>query len=420
MIILAKVVPYGGNAARYAMEKENATVVKVNHMPDYLDATEIWYRMKHHCQLHQQDRTVGRKLERFMTTFVISPSMKEAAKFTMDDWANLADEGLEALDSVGLLPKGFKEKVKTNFRNSMSVAALHRDSKSGTLHLHLDCCRVDNDGKTNDVHDVHLRAIKAAEIINARHGWEQPQEVRDMRKDEIAEFCEYTLQKMDSFDIDRYFDMLRMKGYEVKQKYDTTNGKLVGYTIGKNASVFKASAIGRKFMVSQLEATWKKMHPKPTQVKMRPASPSATPARPARPVAPKPTVTQPKVLRGAQAQAEQPKPEQQKTCYTINTGSETKKVWIPNSAKDIFINEAQIPEGNDVATIENISHVAMLLFAGYVDAATSMSESCGSGGGSVSSGWGKKDDEDDREYARRCLQMAHAICKPRPQRRFHR
>ena len=53
MIILAKAVSYGGNATRYAMEKEDATVVKVNHMPDYLDATEIWYRMKHHCQLHQ-------------------------------------------------------------------------------------------------------------------------------------------------------------------------------------------------------------------------------------------------------------------------------------------------------------------------------------------------------------------------------
>lgn len=408
MIILARPVAYGGNAARYAMEKEDATVVKVNHMPDYLDATEIWYRMKHHCQLHQQDRTVGRKLERFMTTFVISPSKEESENFTMDDWANLADEGLDALDSVGLLPKGFKEKVKTNFRNSMSVAALHRDSKSGTLHLHLDCCRVDNDGKTNDVHDVHIRAMRAAEIINARHGWEQPQEVREMRQQDIAEFCEYTLQKMDSFDIDRYFDMLRMRGYEVNPRYDTTNGKLVGYTIGKNASVFKASAIGRKFMVSQLEATWKKMHPKPTQVKMRPASPSVSPARP---VAQTTKPTQPKV---------QPKSEPQKACYTINTGSETKKVWIPNTFKDIFLNEALIPEGNDTATIENISHVAMLLFAGYVDAATSMSVSCGGGGGSVSSGWGKKDDEDDREYARRCLQMAHAICKPRAPRRFHR
>ena len=321
MIILARPVSYGGNAARYAMEKEDATVVKENHMPDYLDATEIWYRMKYHCQLYQQDRTVGRKLERFMTTFVISPSKEESENFTMDDWANLADEGLEALDSVGLLPKGFKEKVKTNFRNSMSVAALHRDSKSGTQHLHLDCCREDNDGKTNDVHDVHIRTIKAAEIINARHGWEQPQEVRDMRKDEIAEFCEYTLQKMDSFDIDRYFNLLRMKGYEVKPKYDNTNGKLVGYTIGKNASVFKASAIGRRFMVSQLEATWKKMHPKPTQSNSKPLPVATT------------------------------------TAFSFNVGGKMKRIWIPNMVKDIFLNEAQVPDSDMNASREDISHV---------------------------------------------------------------
>ena len=49
--MLAKVGAYGGNAVRYAMEKEKAKVVKVNHLPEGLDATSIWYRMKHHCQL---------------------------------------------------------------------------------------------------------------------------------------------------------------------------------------------------------------------------------------------------------------------------------------------------------------------------------------------------------------------------------
>ena len=39
MIILARPVAYGGNAARYAMEKEDATVVKVNHMPAYIDGS---------------------------------------------------------------------------------------------------------------------------------------------------------------------------------------------------------------------------------------------------------------------------------------------------------------------------------------------------------------------------------------------
>lgn len=412
MIMLAKTVPYGGNAVRYALEKDKAKTVKVNHMPEDLDPTAIWYMMKHHCQLHQQDRTVGRKLERFMTTFVLSPSKEESQDFTMDDWADLQDEALEVLDSVGLKPMGFKEEVKTNFRNSMNVGGLHSDSKSGTLHLHLDCCRVDMDGNTNDVHDIHERAMQAAEIINMRHGWKQPQAIRDMRKEDIARACEYTLSTMDSWDVDRFFRLLHFKGYEVKPRYDKQN-KLVGYTVGKNASVFKASEIGRKYMVSQLEASWKQLHPTPVQVKPRPVAPAVTPvARPFRPVTPSPVHAQPKV---------EPKPVPTWTVFDIDTGSGHQKVQIPNAIKDVFFNEAKVPIENDTATVQDVAHVAMLLFAGYVDAATDMSVSVGGGGSSPDSGWGKKDDEDDLKYARRCIQMAQTMCKPPSYRRgWHR
>ena len=423
MIMLAKVVPYGGNAVRYALEKEKAKVVKVNHMPESIDPTAIWYMMKHHCQLHQQDRTVGRSLERLMVQFVISPSKEEAKDFSMKDWRNLQDESLDTLDSVGLIPRGMKQEVKTNFRNSMNVGGLHSDSKSGTLHLHMDCCRVDLDGNTNDVHDIHKRAMMAAEIINMRHGWKQPKEIRDMRKQEIADFCEYTLQKMQEFDVDFYFKMLRMKGYEVTPRYDK-NKKLVGYTIGKNVSVFKASEIGRRFMASQLEATWKKLHPKPAQVKVKPYAPTVTPgSRSVRPTAQTTASTQPKVQ-----QIVQPKPVPSFTTFNIDTPIGSKAIEIPNSVKDIFLNEAQVPEDNDTATVEkvqldevNVAHTAMLLFAGFIDAATSMSESCGGGGSAPESGWGKDKDEDERAYARRCLKMAHSMCKPKPrQRSFHR
>ena len=424
MIMLARVVPYGGNAVRYALEKEKAKVVKVNHMSESIDPTAIWYMMKHHCQLHQQDRTVGRKLERFMTTFVISPSKEEAENFTMNDWESLSDEALDTLDSIGLIPKGMEKEVKTNFRNSMSVAGLHSDSKSGTLHLHLDCCRVDLDGNTNDVHDLHKRAMMAAEIINMRHGWKQPQEIREMRKEEIAEFCEYTLQNMQKFDIDFYFKMLRMKGYEFTPRYDRKRN-LVGYTIGKNASVLKASEIGRRFMASQIETTWKKFHPKPALVKVKPFAPTVTPSsRPVSPTIQTLSSTQPMVQPRVQA-----KPVPSFTTFNIDTPIGSKAVEIPNSVKDIFLNEAQVSDSNDTATVEkvqldevNVAHTAMLLFVGYIDAATSMSESCGGGGGSApESGWGKKDDEDERQYARRCLQMAHSMYKPKSVKRsFHR
>lgn len=408
MIILANVVPYGGNSVRYAMEKEKAKTVKVNHMPEELDATSIWYKMKHHCQLHQADKTRGRKLERFMVTFVVSPSKEESANFTMDDWEKLQAECLDALDSLEIIPEHMKEAVKTNFKNSMNVGALHSDSKSQTLHLHIDCCRVDLDGKTNDVHDIHVRAIQAAEIINMKHGWTQPQKVRDLRHEELNNFIDYTLRNMQEFDINKYFSLLRMKGYEVKPKYDK-KGKLVGYTVGKNASVFKASDINRKYMVSTIENTWKKLHPQPTQVKQKPAAPAVTPStRPNRPIAPKPTFTQPSVQSA-------PKPSKQ--VFNIPVGDKNQMVWIPTSLVDVFMKEAAVHAENTIATTEDVARTAMLLFAGYVDAATTYMESHGGGGGSSpSSGWGRDKDEDDWKFARRCLQMAHSMSQPKPKR----
>ena len=131
--MLAKVVSYGGNSVRYALEKENAKTVKVNNMPDGLDPTAIWYMMKHHCQYHQAERTVGRKLERFMTTFVLSPSKEESANFTIEDWSNLQDEALEVLDSVGLTPNGFSNEVGFYFIGTISPHHHMRCDKCGRV-----------------------------------------------------------------------------------------------------------------------------------------------------------------------------------------------------------------------------------------------------------------------------------------------
>ena len=74
----------------------------------------------------------------------------------------------------------------------------------------------------------------------------------------------------------------------------------------------------------------------------------------------------------------------------------------------------------DNATAGQITNVALLLFASYIDLATSMSESFGGGGTSPSSSWGKNDDE-DWEWARRCALMAHSmVTTPKPKiRRGH-
>ena len=59
----------------------------------------------------------------------------------------------------------------------------------------------------------------------------------------------------------------------------------------------------------------------------------------------------------------------------------------------------------------HVFKVALNLVCGFVDDATTIAQTHGGGGG-PGSGWGKKDDEDDREWTRRCLAMARRMCAP--------
>ena len=54
---------------------------------------------------------------------------------------------------------------------------------------------------------------------------------------------------------------------------------------------------------------------------------------------------------------------------------------------------------------------AMYLFFGYLDGATQFAQSCGGCGGDTSLPWGRKEDEDDRRFAYRCMMQAHKMLK---------
>lgn len=61
---------------------------------------------------------------------------------------------------------------------------------------------------------------------------------------------------------------------------------------------------------------------------------------------------------------------------------------------------------------EDIIKCAVFLYANLVDQATNFAKGQGGGGGGSDLPWGRKDDEDDRAWARRCLMMAHRMMKP--------
>lgn len=61
---------------------------------------------------------------------------------------------------------------------------------------------------------------------------------------------------------------------------------------------------------------------------------------------------------------------------------------------------------------EDIIKCAIFLYANLVDQATNFAKGHGGGGGGSDLPWGRKEDEDDRAWVRRCLMMAHRMMKP--------
>ena len=67
----------------------------------------------------------------------------------------------------------------------------------------------------------------------------------------------------------------------------------------------------------------------------------------------------------------------------------------------------------DIAKLPNeIMKYVIYLFLRYLDSATQFTQSYGGGGGDTSLPWGRKEDEDDRRFAYRCMMQAHKMLKP--------
>ena len=69
---------------------------------------------------------------------------------------------------------------------------------------------------------------------------------------------------------------------------------------------------------------------------------------------------------------------------------------------------------NDLAERSSeVMHCATLLFLNLIDDATTFAESNGGGGTQSDMKWGRNEDEDDRNWARRCMAMASKMMKPK-------
>lgn len=391
MIAQGNAISHGARAIEYSMEKDKARLVKVNGLPENIEPLAMWSRMMQHQHQCMKDRYNPKPITLNALRFEISPAKDETIDWSMKDWQDLADEFISVLDGIDKRPGKSDCRLRpTNIKNSQYVVSLHTDSKSGIPHLHIVANRIDNNGNTNDAHYIGERAVRAANIINEKRGWVQSAQRRSENIQQISKDCIAILKAMPKFDWATYCQMLNAKGYDIKLTKDDT-GVVKGYAIRKGNSIYKSSILGksRKLMPSKIEATWAGLHNSSEQA-----------------ILPQSKDEKMNVQENSKTVTQLNSPFHH---YSIAVDGKMFDINLPHSVKSVFNKE--LVDSDEGIKHADLLKVATLLFAGYLDAATSMSSSCG-GGGSPGSGWGKDKDEDERNWAIRCAKMAKWLCKP--------
>ena len=414
MIAKARCVSYGGNALRYSTKKEDAEIVKIHNLPEGLSATTLWAMMHATQQIFREKLNRHRHLEKTAIKIEVSPSEEETAGWTLEDWVKLADDFIRAFDAVDLSGKAKRSSAKsTNLRNSQYVVMLHHDSQSGILHLHITASRLDMDGKINDDHCIHERAMRAANQVTKDRNWVQAKTIQEANIRQIYKDCISILDQMDSsFSWERYEQNIRNLGYGIEFRRDS-NDQITGYTILKGNSRYKSSILGssRDLTPTRILDTWKELHPGRTE-SQKPVSQPETP----------------QVVAPGRSKLPQPKPEEKKPVkpipakilQKITVGYKEYPVEIPETVFNFFKENADVPEDTLWTKPEHILQTSMLLFAGFVDGATTIADNCGGAGSSATDDWGKKKpDEDDMAFAKRCLERARQLHTRPPRRGMH-
>ena len=283
---------HGGNAIRYAMEKNKKEEKKeeailkttVPNKPPFLlasngipysdfitgkpNAHDVWLAMS------QQQMTSKHHIKEGYFRIEICPTAEESRGWRPSDWKKLLDDVIRHLDAIDYKNKKGRVVGKhTNIANSQYVAAIHRDTDND--HIHLIVNRITMGDELQDANKIRERGIMAANSLALERGWKTAESIGQdngaKRKKAIHDDAIEVLRQMNKFSKDEYFKQMRMRGWLVDVKCDS-QGVYRGYSIGeqlykKNGEkssivMYQSSKLGfgRDLMVSKLFFTWSKQH----------------------------------------------------------------------------------------------------------------------------------------------------------------
>lgn len=344
-------------------------------LPEGLDAQGIYDMMRCRCN----------KMQRNVIHIEISPAKEHTENFSIDDWRKLWHDFMLEFDALTFKKDGKTYSHKTNIYGSRSTCWLHLDSKSQVPHLHAAVCRKDENGITNNDHDIQRRVQIASENVAIKRGWQTAWEKHAVNIDHVNADCMEILRTMPRWNWNDYVARLTAKGYQVNANPDS-KGQLHGYSIQMGNSRYKASELGRgrNLMYSKLESTWNKLHPA-----MREGI-----SRPSEQVIVKPQTATANLVNRYSAW------EYNATRHDITNDGKSYRVYIPERVETVLQDEIDHCEYRDW---QEAQELAVALFIGLL-ATPETPVSVGGGGGSSNSR--DKKDEDEMERMRRCARLA--------------
>ena len=393
MIGKAASISHGINNIRYitgeSRNKEHPELiyhVKDNLLPCELDAMGIWDLMK-----------AGAPMKKNVIRMEICPGREHTENFTMQDWQKLWDDFVREFDKIELEDENGKVySHKTNIANSIYTVWLHYESDSGIPHLHAAVCRKDRDGKTNNDHNIHIRAQDAAQAVAIQRGWITAAEIHRINADKVADDLMDILRAMPSWSWNDYAARIRAKGYTIMIRPGKKGP--YGYSIGKGKARFKASELGtgRKLTASRIEDTWNKLHSQSSAKAKQPIKKAET--NPVKSVVSKPVASPDKQVADYSIWREKT------SGYELSHEGRTSRFYIPNDVMQIFDDEFDYRE---IVNWQELTDMAVALFVGLT-ALDTVSTCSGGGGSSNDDNRRDRKDEEEIERARRCARAAAA------------
>ncbi len=276
-------IPHGKAYTEYSQKKDEngiptAEFVGAKNMVGNIDLIfeptqfdDLWLELQEAGRDYVRN---GKDVTRDTIVIEFSPAAEESAGWTLDDWMKAAEELIDNIDDIQLYKQRrdpiTKEWIrdengepakfpvpKTNLKNSKWFAFLHRDSKSGIIHLHITLSRYTEDNQLNCDTEIAKKAAQACERLNISRGWTKAEDIQAAHIEEINNVINSIMEELNGNDIDLPDFKYKVEAktfkdykgherhYELQYHHDK-NGKVDGYSVKRGNSVYTANQLGQK------------------------------------------------------------------------------------------------------------------------------------------------------------------------------